>query len=75
MKFSILKNTGNTLYTELQSAMKNYNSRNYYDIKKQLQSLGEIIRKAEETLEDLDRAEQQRLKEYQYVGNDAVRFI
>ena len=75
MKFSILKNTGNTLYTELQSAMKNYNSRNYYDIKKQLQSLGEIIREAEETLEDLDRAEQQRLKEYRHFGNDAVRFI
>ena len=75
MKFSILKNTGNTLYTELQPVMKNYNSRNYYDIKKQLQSLGEIIREAEETLEDLDKAEQQRLKEYRHVGNDSVRFI
>lgn len=75
MKFSILKNTGNTLLTELQPVMKNYNSRNYYEIKKQLQSLGEIIREAEETLENLDRAKQKRLKEYQHVGNDAVRFI
>ena len=75
MKFSILKNTGNTLYTELQSAMKNYNSRNYYDIKKQLQCLGEMIIRAEEALENADRAEQQRLNEYRHVGNDAVRFI